>query len=543
MDDTSAMGSTPQRLFVGGIVETVTGGSAEAVAVTDGRISAIGTNDEIGRSRGPGTDVVDLGGRALLPGLIEPHSHPDMAAHLCSWIDVSGFNHPKVVEIEKLLRDAVATTPKGEWIFAFGLDAMLTSDLGVWGRERLDGIAPDHAVVIMMQSMHTLFVNSMALRKAGIDEDTPSPGGGGHYAKDAAGRLTGKVEEGPAMGPFLLHAFDPARPVQDLIADEYRKCASVGITTMGMAGAMSAGDRFCRNLADDPATPLRLVSYMSHSNALSVGRLPEVDHDRYRVAGAKLWYDGSPYTGTMLLDDPYLETNLCCCTLGIPAGSVGRANFDPEDLLEVLRTLHADGWQVLTHSQGDRACREIISMYADVVDGTTDHRWRVEHCALIGADELHRSARIGVSPSFHIDHVRWYGPELRSEIIGPERAERLMPIRTAIDEGLRPSLHADSPMYPPGPLRLASTAVTRRTRLGTTIGAHLAITPLEALRAVTIDAAWQLGMDREVGSIEVGKRADLAVVDRSPLRCDPLEIDRLLVESTWLDGAPVWEIS
>ena len=537
------MGTIPDRLFVGGIVETVTGGSAEAIAITDGRISAIGTTDEVARLRGTSTDVVDLDGRALLPGLIEPHSHPDMAAHLYSWLDVSGFNHPKVAEVEEVLRGAVATTPKGEWIFAFGLDAMLTTDLGVWGRDRLDAMAPDHAVVIMMQSMHTLFVNTMALRLAGIDEDSPDPGGGGRFVKGPDGRLNGKIEEGPAMGPFLVHAFAPARPVQDLIADEYRKCASVGITTMGMAGAMSAGDRLCRNLADDPTTPLRLVSYMSHRNALAVGRLPDVEHDRYRVAGAKLWYDGSPYTGTMLLDEPYLETNLCCCTLGIPAGSNGRANFDPGELREVLRTLHADGWQVLTHSQGDRACREIVDLYGEIIDGSTDHRWRVEHCALIGADELHRSARLGVSPSFHVDHVRWYGPELQSEIIGPERAEKLMPIRTAIDAGLRPSLHADSPMYPPGPLRLASTAVTRRTRLGTTIGAPLAITPLEAIRAITIDAAWQLGMDGEVGSIEVGKRADLVVLDRSPLRCEPLDIDRLAVESTWLDGEQVWSIA
>jgi len=527
-------------VFVNGVVETVTDGTAEALAVTRGRITAIGTTDDIARLAGRTTEVIDLAGRALLPGLVEPHSHPDMAGFLYSWVDVSGFNHPTVAQVERQLRDAVAAAAPGEWVFAFGLDAMLTSDLGVWGRDRLDALAPDTPVAVLMQSMHTLFVNSTALQVVGIDEDTPQPGGGGHFAKDPSGRLTGKIEEASAMGPFLAHARARPTPLRELVEDEYRTCAAVGITTMGMAGSMPGSDELCRHLADDPSTPVRIVSYVGHRAALRTGRRPEREHDRFHIAGAKLWYDGSPYTGTMYLDDPYLETNLCCCTLGIPAGSRGRANHEPDELREILRTLHADGWQVLTHSQGDRACREVVDLYAEIVDASDDHRWRVEHCALIDTDALYHSARIGVSPSFHVDHIRWYGPELVGEIIGPERGERLMPIRTAIDAGLRPSLHADSPMYPPGPLRLASTAVNRRTRLGDTIAPYLAVTALEALRAVTIDAAWQLGMDDEVGSLEFGKRADLCLVDRSPLRVEPTDIERIEVVSTWLDGEVVW---
>ena len=534
------MSTAPDLVFVNGIVETVTGGTAEAVAVSDGRIVAIGDSDEISRLGSTRTEVVDLRGRALLPGLVEPHSHPDMAGFLYSWLDVSGFTYSHVSGVEGALRDAVTKASPGEWVFAFGLDPMLTADIGVWGRDRLDAIAPDNPVAVLMQSMHTLFVNSLALRIAGIDEDSPEPGGGGHYARDESGRLTGKMEEQSAMGPFLAHAFARPTPLRDLVADEYQTCASVGITTMGMAGSMTGSDELCLALADDPSTPLRLVSYVAHGRALKIGRCPEPSHDRFRIVGAKLWYDGSPYTGTMLLDEPYLESNLCCCTLGIPPGRVGRANHDAADFREILQTLHADGWQVLTHSQGDRACRETVALYAEIVDGSTDHRWRVEHCALIGADELRRSAEIGVSPSFHVDHIRWYGPELEADIIGPERAQRLMPVRTAIDAGLRPSLHADSPMYPPGPLRLAATAVNRRTRLGGTIAPQLGCTPLEAIRAVTIDAAWQLGLDDEVGSIEVGKRADFALLDRSPLRVDPLEIEHVAVESTWLDGIQVW---
>ncbi|MEQ8438848.1 MAG: amidohydrolase [Ilumatobacter fluminis] len=526
-------------VFLNGPIETVTGPTVEAVAVRDGRIVAVGSAADALATRTTSTEVIDLAGRALLPGLIEPHTHPDLAAQMYAWVDVSGFTHSHVSGVEAALRSADEAAPAGQWIFAFGLDPILTSDVGAWDRHRLDALVPDRPVAVMVQSMHTLYVNSRAIEAAGLTDDTPDPGQGGHYGRDAAGHLTGRVEEQAAMLPFVIHGLPTPEAVDSMIAEQLDRYAAVGITTLGMAGSFG-GDEPLRRLASSGASPVRVVSYLRHEAALATGPLPRHDADdpsRFRIAGAKLWYDGSPYTGTMLLDEPYLETDLCCCTLGIERGTRGRANFEPGEVAEMLSTLHADGWQVLTHAQGDRACREIVDLYAGVVGDDRSHRWRVEHCALFGRDDLHRAAAIGASPSFHVDHVRYYGPELAADLIGPERAAGLMPIRSAIDAGHRVSLHADSPMYPPGPLRLAATAVTRRTRLGTTIADDQAITAEQALRAVTIDAAWQLGLDREVGSIEVGKRADFTIVDRSPLRVDASDIDGIHVESTWVDGA------
>ena len=135
-----------------------------------------------------------------------------------------------------------------------------------------------------------------------------------------------------------------------------------------------------------------------------------------------------------------------------------------------------------------------------------------------------------------MNHVYYYGPELRDDILGPERAARLMPVGSALRAGHRVSLHADSPMYPPEPLRLMRTAVTRRTRTGERIAPDEAISAEQALRAVTLDAAWQLRAERRVGSIEVGKLADFAVVDRDPLAIDPDELDEIRVLETWIGG-------
>ena len=532
----------PDLILVGGTVEPVVGATAEAVAVADGRVIAVGSTDEVTSARTAATEVVDLAGATLLPGLIEPHTHPDLCAQMYAWVDVSGFTYGDVAGVERALESAIDAAEPGEWVYAFGLDFMLTDGLGVWDRDRLDAMAPANPLVIMIQSMHTLYVNSAAFAAAGIDEDTPQPSGGGHWAKDHTGRLNGKIEEQTAMGPFLRNGLPDPGEVRGQIRDQYRRYAAVGITTLGLAGAFGGPDQFgvFPELATEDDIELRVVAYLRHQQALKAGGGPTADSDAFRIAGVKLWYDGSPYTGTMLLDEPYLESDLCCCTLGIDPGTNGRANFDPDELVDILGELHGRGWQVLTHAQGDRACREILDLYDSVLPpDADDHRWRLEHCALITDADLARAAGMGVSPSFHVDHVRYYGPELASDIIGPERAEGLMPVQSALDCGHRPSLHADSPMYPPGPLRLAGTASSRHTRLGEPLAAHQAISVEAAIKAVTIDAAWQLRMDDEVGSIEVGKRADFAVLDANPMRSAPTDLEHIDVTATWLGGREI----
>ncbi len=535
---------TADTIISGGPIHTMADtGSTDAVAITDGRITGVGLLEDVALHRGASTEMIDLAGSTLMPGLIEPHTHPDLCGICYSWLDVSGFNHKTDAEVEAALRAEAASRPDGDWIFAFGLDAMLTGDLGNYDRRRLDDIAPRNPLVIMIQSMHTLWVNSAALQAAGIDDESPDPEFGGAYGRDAAGHLTGRVEEQVAMLPFLAHADMGPEQLEGEMWKQYQRYAAVGITTLGMAGAMVPAASFdlFRQFADRPDVPQRLIGYLRHNEIEGLGLAPGDGDDRFRVQGMKLWYDGSPYTGTMLLDEPYLESELCCCTLGIAAGTTGYANFDPKDLVEILSGLAADGWQVLTHAQGDRGCREILDLYQTALGAKSsdDHRWRLEHCLMVTGEDLARARNIGVSPSFHVDHVHWYGAELHDHILGPERCEHIMPIGTAVGQGHRVSLHADSPMYPPGPLHLVQTAVTRLTRLGGRLGPSEAVAVDAALRAVTIDAAWQLRVDDIVGSLEPGKRADLVVLDDDPMAVESTDINKIGVESTWLDGVPV----
>lgn len=514
-------------------------GRVDALAIRDGLIIAIGDKDDMLACRGSETELVDLGDACVTPGLIEPHTHPDLCAQMYSWVDVSGYTRPSVALVERQLIDARESTPFGQWIFAFGLDPMLTKDLGVWGRDRLDAMFPQHPVAVMIQSMHTLFVNSMAMLIAGINDDSPDPGGGGVYQRDSTGRLTGLMRESAAISPFTRFLNRQSDDIRHNLESQYNMYRDAGITSLGIAGIYAAGDesRILREVATRAS--VRTTAYVRINQ---IGDLDASNRDdgRFRIAGVKLWYDGSPYTGTMLLDEPYLDSDLCCCTLGIEPGTLGHANFERDDMVDVLADLASKGWQVLTHAQGDRGCREMLDLYEQVLraSGRLDHRWRLEHCALISQADLRRSAVIGVSPSFHINHVRYYGPELRDEIIGSQRAENLMPLASALECGHRISLHADSPMYPPGPLSLMRTAVTRLARTDEVIAGHQAISVMDALKAVSINAAWQLGMDQEVGSLEVGKRADLTVLGEDPFSVPPRDIDRIDVLGTWLDGRP-----
>ncbi|MDE0910618.1 MAG: amidohydrolase [Myxococcota bacterium] len=520
--------------------------SASAIAISDdGRITAVGTRDDVMSSAGADAKTIDLGDVCVLPGLIEPHTHPDLCAQCYAWVDVSGFTHKSEASVEAALEEAVANTPDGEWIYAFGLDPMLTEDLGTWGRKKLDQISPDNPIAVMIQSMHTIFVNSLAFDAAGVDDDTPDPPGGGRYQKDQDGHLTGKIEEAPALLPFLRFDAPPPELMTSRMWDQYERYASAGLTTIGIPGLFTPISMLgvFEAFSERADVPIRTVAYMRHHQVDQTEWRPGDGNDRFTIQGVKLWYDGSPYSGTMLLDEPYLESKLCCCTLGIPAGTTGHANFAPDELLELTTRLHAEGWQILTHAQGDRGTREILDLYEKALaeNPASDHRWRLEHCALISREDLERAARLGVTPSFHVNHVYYYGKELRDSIIGSDRAAGLMPVGTAIESGHRVSLHADSPMYPPEPFRLMRTAVTRRARGGEQIAANEAITAEQALRAVTIDAAWHLFAEDRVGSLTPGKFADMTVVDSNPLTINPDDLDRIEVLETWLSGKRAYQ--
>jgi predicted amidohydrolase YtcJ len=541
----STSGDRAEIIFFGGPIISMEDRfqRVEALAVRGGKILALGAQDDIMSLSGPETKRVDLAGRTLMPGFIEPHTHPILSAMLYDWVDVSGFTHADGAAVLAALKEAAHRRPAGEWILAFGYDPILNRDLTALNTDLLDEITSVHPLLVLVQTMHTAYVNHQAFKAAGITEDTPQPGGG-QFVKDSRGCLTGMIIEQGGILPFLM-AVPPGKPsdYERLVKRQLRRYARAGYTTVCAAGLFPAFPKALETIKAEVETEDFLVrlAVMARSDDLERGMVlpPESGPDRFFQAGVKFWYDGSPYTGNMFLDEPYLENDLMQNGLGLPVSNVGQPVLPKEIMQDLVQKYHDAGRQISIHGQGDRAIRDILDVYENVLTATPrqDHRHRIEHGALFPLEEIERAVRLGLTVSWHINHIHYYGEALRDEIVGPQRVERLMPLASAIENGLKGnSLHNDSPMYPAEPLKLVKTAVSRKTRRGAVIAAGQAVTIQEALKAVTINAAWQVFMEDRIGSLAPGKWADLVILSDNPLRVSPDDLDSIGIVETWLSG-------
>jgi predicted amidohydrolase YtcJ len=543
--------SYADTIFYGGDIITVTDKTpqAEALAVKGETIIAVGDHEDVFHKKGPETRLIDLAGKTLMPGLVEPHSHPIISALLYNWVDVSGFTNPNGAAVMKKLREAAEKTTPGKWICAFGYDPILTRDLKVLNADLLDGLSSSSPIFVMVQTMHTVYVNHKAFELAGITRDTPQPNGG-TFVKNEAGDLTGMVIEQGATNPLMAALLkDSRKDGAELMKAQLERYAQAGYTTVGALGLFPVfpnAVRLLKDLVERDDCPVRML-VMEKANDLERGIQIELGPgtDRFRVSGVKFWYDGSPYSGNMYLEAPFLNSDLMQTGLGVPRDTCGYSMMPKDRFRELVMKYHKQGCQIAVHGQGDRAIRDIVDVFEDVLGAVPreDHRHRIEHGALFTKFLIERAARLGLMPSWHINHIYYYGEALRDEILGPERTEGLMPMATALRYGLCNSVHNDSPMYPPEPFKLMRTAVTRKTRRNEIIGKNQAISVEEALRAVTLNAARQLFVEDKVGSLEVGKFADLVLVAENPFKIKPDRLDRIEVIGTYRGGRPFLKLN
>lgn len=536
----SACGSeAPDTIFRGGPILTVNAQDAvvQALAVRDGVITAVGTEAEVLATQGPHTEVVDLQGRTLLPGFVGAHEHPAITAVFDGAINLSGFTYKTNAEVWDALRREVAKVPKGQWIYASGLDAILTPDLKIPHRTELDAIAPDNPLVLVSQTLHSFWANSKAFEAAGITRDTPNPSQASYYERDAQGAFTGFIAETRAAQPLLKDLKAPWKlysryvdVLDGLLAQGFTSVASLGYNVPPILARVAAS----RHLRPR----IRQYVYLIEDELQYLPSSPDNGNDYFKVLGIKLWHDGSPYTGSMYTSMPYLDSALGR-TLGIQPGTHGSALIPADALVDKLRSYTAQGWQVAIHSQGDASNREVLAavQQAGALPGTAPVV-RVEHGVFMPTDSVAQAAKLGVSPSFHIHHIKYYGDALAHSIVGLAAAQQTLPVRTAFALGVRPTLHADSPMFPPRGFALMQTAMNRATGLGLLLNAPEAITAQQALRAMTIHGAYQLRMEHQTGSLEVGKWADLQVVDRNPYATPVPELDRLRTLAVYVGGKP-----
>jgi predicted amidohydrolase YtcJ len=522
--------------------------SATHVAVADGRILGVGPLDELTVW---GDHIIDetFTDHVLIPGMIEAHAHLlEGALWAFEYVGYFPRRSPDGVRcggfttIDELVEhlailDASISDPD-EPLFCWGLDPIYFSGERLTARH-LDQASRTRQIVIFHASLHLATVNTATMRAGNITSETETEG----VLLGADGQPTGELQEVPAM--MLAPPMTPA--LKSLRNDESywtlgRLATNAGITMITdlaaqaifNPGAAAASAR----IVNDPEFPVRMVPFCvpgfgpgATEDAAIAARFNELratNTDKLHYGGIKLIGDGSIQGYTAVMKWPGYVTG----------AAQGLWQVAPDRLDDMVRTYHEAGINLHIHANGDA----VIDAAIDAVDHALrrhawlDHRHTIQHCQLTSSAQYRRMARLGMCANLFANHLWFWGDQHFESTVGPERAHRLEAAATAKREGVRFSLHSDAPVTPLGHLHTMWCAVNRVTPKGRVLGEHERISAYDALKAVTVDAAYQLHLDEVAGSIEVGKYADFAVLEQNPLTVDPMKIRDIEIWGTVLGG-------
>ena len=513
--------------------------TAEALAVADGRVVAVGSRADLASWIGPDTETVELGDACVMPGLIEAHGHPLMEAVVLSdrMVDIRPVTMRKADDVVAAIRTEVSTRG-ATGAYLVGWDPLLAVGLPEPTLAWLDGMAPDTPLVIIHNSGHKAYFNSVAARSSGLTRDTPDPKGA-KYGHDAGGELDGTAEETGAVFPLLAGAINPA-DYPAMLQAECVRLNRAGLTTCSEMAFDPVFRPVLEQMSAAGALSVRFRTYEISNATMTTEAKPDNGDDAVRQVGIKIWVDGSPWIGNIDLSFPYLDTD-ATRTIGVIPGSCGCANYTREQLAEIVDAYFPLGWPMACHVQGDAGVDTILDVYEEALkkNPRDDHRLRLEHVGAISDEQLQRAHDLGVTCSIFVDQIHYWGDIIVDGLFGPEHGERWMPAGSAVATGMRISLHNDPPVTPEEPLRNISVAITRTAPSGRVLGPEQRLTVEQAIRAQTLDAAWQLFSDDAIGSLEVGKYADLVVLSADPRTVPPEDIADLEVRATYLAGLRV----
>jgi hypothetical protein len=520
----------------GGTVRPLPGATvASAIAIKGGKVLAVGDESALLGLKTGDTKVVDLAGRTLLPGLIDPHNHTILASLIFELLDDVGYaNYPTREKLVAHLKQEAASTPKGQWIVGSNFDNLLQG--GDFTLQELDAISTDHPIFVWYTNGHDACANSEALKVAGIPEDIGDLPGGGHFGRGTDGRLNGLVYEESAMLKFAVRFLGKITPdvAAKAVTDYARHIASVGNTMLHEPGTIRSDwiEQFAKlsnTLACRTSASVMFddMKGLTPWRSLGLGKGAPVENSLFSLYGVKIVGDGSNQTETGAQTKPYLNS-----------ASKGSPNFDAARMKQMVAEVKAFGLPVQIHCNGDYTVDIALDAIEAAYAGSTDYGVnRIEHSTMARPDQILRMKKLNVQPSFLMNHVRFYGAAYRDQIFGPKRAAFMDPAGACVKAGLPFTLHTDGPCSPPGPLALISTAVTRRCIIDNSmVGPDQAVSLDDAIRAVTIDAARQLGQGERLGSLEKGKEADFTILESDPYMVSPDAIADIKISETWVAG-------
>jgi predicted amidohydrolase YtcJ len=506
---------------------------ASAVAMRQGRFIGVGSDADVETLIGPDTTVLDLPGKTVLPGFIDAHIH----------VLSSGTRHvmaadcalPTIPGIQDALRQRVTGAPYGQWVQGFKFDDTKTAENRFLSRNDLDAVSTNHPILVAHRAGHVYYGNSLALERAGFNDETPDPPGGRLGRDPDTGRLNGVIYERAAddLREYQLPVESPDTRREGL-RTICRMLNRVGLTSVHDARVTDYELQTYQEGRDAGELTLRvyaLMFYRYFPALRDAGIRSGMGDDRLRIGGIKMVADGAIASRTAYLSQPYEGS---CCDYGI-------LTMTADEIMGNVMEMHAAGFQVCIHANGDSTIDMVLNAYerAQTEFPRHDPRHRIEHCTLINPDLLNRMNRLGTVATPFCTYVYYHGEKM--QFYGADRLQWMFAQRSFMDYGVTSTGATDYPPGPFEPLMGIQSCVTRTDSEGREWGLNQRISVADALRIYTLNGAYASFEEREKGSIQVGKLADLVVLESDPTTIDPFGIKDIEVHRTILGGNTVYE--
>ena len=536
------------KLYHGGTILTVDSdfSEAEAIVFKDDKIVATGDLKSMKKEYGKSAELVDLKGKAMLPGFVDPHSHTLTFAPVRFITENLGITtFPKTEDALKHLKKVASEREKGKWILGSSWDPSVQEGVSELTIKELDAISDEHPIFILNTSGHLAYVNSLALAAAGIDENTPNPPGS-EYVKDENGKLTGVVKNNVAYFPIWLA--NPEASQLDMtealisLLNEFNKYGVTTTSEFGLGNTTQGPGDWQLLLAasqrdDFSARVMAYPFYTFEDKWNEAGTKMYEGNDLAKIVGYKFISDGSNQGYTGLQREPYFDPE--------QEGNLGVAYMSVEEMYRQAKFRAEQGWHMALHGNGDAGIDNILTVMQMLKDDGIDVaklRPRIEHCSILHDDQIEKMKELGVSASFLIGHVHYWGTTMRDKVFGPEKVQLLDRCASVEKAGINYSVQSDFAVTEPNMLKLAEIAVTRKTfkEPDYVLNPDERISVESAIRAITINAAWQMMVEDIVGSLEAGKYADYVILENDPRKVEPSKISEIKVLETWLNGKKVY---
>lgn len=540
------------RIWSGGPVLTMNDAAlrAEAVAERGGRIVAVGSTAEVMRFRGPQTQVIDLAGRCMIPGFIDPHGHIVMggiqalSANLLPAPDGEGND---VASIQRLLRDWIAANrdavSKTNLIIGFGYDNSQLKELRHPTRDDLDVVSKDVPILLVHQSGHLGVLNSKALEKVGYTAQTPDPAGGIIRRKEGSKEPDGVLEENGLIQAALKLLVGVGPTGFKAIAKAGAELwARFGYTTAQEGRTMPPLADIIKIVAEEGGFKNDIAVYVDVVSGRDyiLANRSETYKNRMRVAGGKLSIDGSPQGFTAFRDKPYHNP-----VGNYPPGYVGYSTVTPAQTADFVDWAYKNKVHLLAHANGEGASDMYIAALkaAETKHGKADRRAVLIHGQFLREDQVDSYRALGVVPSLFPMHTFYWGDWHRDHTVGPAAADNISPTGWVRQRGMIFTSHHDAPVALPDSMRVLDATVTRRTRSGDILGPNQRVDVTTALKSMTLWAAYQQFEEKDKGSIEVGKLADLVILSADPTAVKPETLAQIKVTETIKDGQSIFRLT